>query len=77
MTKLGSRGKQHVEEQIRRFKSGKLLRSSDGKVLNPKKPEDIQRALAIFYSEAEAGEKRGFERRTYKGSTRMRPRKAK
>ncbi len=75
MSDLTKRGRQHVAEQIQRFKNGKLLRASDGTVLNPDKPKDVERALAIFYSEARAGEKRGFEERTYKGSTRMRPRK--
>jgi hypothetical protein len=75
-TKLGPRGKTHVSEQMERFERGKLLRTSSGKKLNPEKPEDRQQALAIFYSEAERGEERGFEKRTYKGSRRTRPKKA-
>ena len=76
-TKLGQRGKEHVAEQVNRFKSGKLLRTSAGKKLDPKDPEDMSQALAIFYNEAERGEQRGFVKRKYKGSTRTRPRKAK
>jgi len=76
-TKLGSRGKRHVKEQVERFKNGKLVRTSSGEKLSPRAPEDMEQALAIFYNEAERGEKRGFGRRTYKGSTRTRPNKAK
>jgi hypothetical protein len=75
-TKLEERGKEHVSEQIERFKKGKLLRTSSGQRLNPHKAEDMDQALAIFYSEAKAGEKRGFGKRTYRGSSRMRPNKA-
>ena len=74
--KVGTKGHEHISEQMSRFKSGKLLRTSSGKKLNPHKAEDVERALAIFYSEARSGEKRGFKERTYKGSTRMRPVKA-
>lgn len=74
---IGKRGKEHVAEQMERFKKGKLLRTSSGKKLDPHKSEDIKVALAIFYSEAEKGEERGFEKREYKGSTRTRPKKAK
>ena len=76
MTTVGPRGKKHINEQMERFKNGKLLRTSNGIKLSPNKPADVKQALAIFYSEAEAGERRGFEKRTYKGSTRTRPKKA-
>jgi hypothetical protein len=75
--KLGSRGKEHVSEMMERFNKGKLLRTSAGKKLDPEKPEDREQALAIFYSEARRGEDRGFTKRTWKGSTRTRPKKAK
>lgn len=74
-TKLGERGKEHVSEQMERFGKGKLLRTSAGKKLSPKKAEDVDQALAILYSEAAKGEKRGFGPRTYKGSNRERPNK--
>ncbi len=75
-TKLGVKGKEHVAKMVERFKAGKLLRSSDGTKLDPHKPEDMSRALAISYAEAKAGERRGFVRREWKNSIRMRPRKA-
>ncbi len=75
-TKLGTVGKSHVKEMMNRFTKGKLLRSSDGTKLNPHKPEDVSRALAIAYEEARAGERRGFVRREWRNSIRMRPRKA-
>lgn len=76
-TKLGKRGKEHVQEQIDRFKSGRLLRTSSGKKLDPEKSKDVEQALAIFYNEGQRGEDRGFVKRTWKGSTRTRPKKAK
>lgn len=75
-TKLGSKGKEHVSKMMERFHKGKLLWTSAGKKLDPSKPEDRKQAAAIFYSEGKAGEERGFQKRTYKGSTRERPRKA-
>lgn len=75
-TKLGPKGKEHVSEMMERFHKGKLLRTSAGEKLSPQSEEDKEQALAIFYSEAERGEKKGFEKRTYKGSTRTRPKKA-
>ena len=75
-TKIGKRGKEHVSSQMERFGKGRLLRTSAGEHLNPNNPEDRKQAAAIFYNEAERGEKRGFVKRTYKGSTRERPRKA-
>lgn len=74
-TNLAPRGKEHVSEQMKRFGKGKLLRTSAGKKLNPEIPKDVKQALAIFYSEAHKGEKTGFGKRTYKGSTRERPNK--
>ena len=76
-TKLGPEGKKHVAEVMNRFASGRLLRSSDGTKLSPSNPQDRKRAAAIAYSEAKAGEERGFGRRTWKGSTRVRQNKAK
>jgi hypothetical protein len=76
-TKLGSRGKAHVKEQMGRFMNGKLLRTSSGEKLNPNNPKDRKQAAAIAYSEAKAGEERGFEKRTWKGSTRTRPKLSK
>jgi len=75
-TQLGKRGKEHVSTQMERFGKGKLLRTNSGEKLNPNNPEDRSQALAIFYNEGERGEKRGFAKRTYKGSTRTRPKKA-
>ena len=72
-TKLTKLGKEHVSEMMERFSKGKLLRTSAGKKLNPEKLEDKEQALAIFYSEAEKGERKGFGKRTYRGSTRTRP----
>lgn len=72
-TKLGKRGKEHVSEMMERFSKGKLLRTNAGEKLNPHSEEDRQQALAIFYNEAERGEKKGFGKRTHKGSTRTRP----
>ena len=74
-TKIGPRGKQHVSEMMERFNKGKLLRTSADKRLSPEKPKDVEQALAIFYNEAERGEKRGFVKREWKGSTRTRPKK--
>jgi len=74
-TKLTERGKEHVSEMMERFGKGKLLRTSAGKKLNPEKAGDREQALAIFYSEAERGKTKGFGKREYKGSTRMRPNK--
>lgn len=74
-TKLGKRGKQHVAEVMERFQKGRLLRTSAGKTLHPGNPEDGAQAAAIAYNEAKRGEKHGFQERTYKGSTRTRPRK--
>ena len=74
-TKLTERGKEHVSKMMERFNKGKLLRTSAGKKLDPHKPEDVDQALAIFYSEAKKGEKKGFGKREYKGSTRTRPNK--
>ena len=74
-TKLGKQGKKHVSEMMERFKGGKLLRTSAGEKLNPDRPKDVKQVLAILYSEAKAGEQRGFVKRTWKGSTRTRPRK--
>ena len=73
MTDLKKKGKEYVSTQMERFNKGKLLRTSAGKKLNPEKPKDQKQALAIFYQEAESGEKRGFAVREYKGSTRLRP----
>jgi len=74
-TKLTERGKEHVSTMMERFHKGKLLRTSAGKKLSPEKPADVKQAAAIFYSEAERGKKAGFGKRTWKGSTRMRPNK--
>lgn len=74
--KLGPAGKEHVAKMMERFKGGKLLRTSAGKKLDPHKPEDLKQALGIAYSEAKAGERRGFVKRSWKGSTRVRPKKA-
>jgi hypothetical protein len=74
-TKLTGRGQEHVSKMMERFHKGKLLRTSSGKKLSPHKSEDVDQALAIFYSEARRGEKKGFGKRTYKGSTRERPNK--
>ena len=74
-TKLTERGKEHVSKMMERFHKGKLLRTSAGKKLSPSDPEDRKQALAIFYSEAKKGKKKGFEQREYKGSTRERPKK--
>lgn len=76
-TELGSEGKKHVSLVLERFNKGRLLRSSDGTRLNPDNPKDRKKAAAIAYSEAKAGEDRGFVTRTWKGSTRVRPRKSK
>lgn len=76
-TKLGPKGKEHVAMMMERFHKGRLLRSSDGTKLTPGNPKDEKRAAAIAYSEAKAGEERGFTERTWKGSTRKRPKKAK
>ncbi len=70
-------GKKHVASVLERFNKGRLLRSSDGTRLNPDNPQDRKRAAAIAYSEAKAGETRGFVKREWKGSNRIRPRKAK
>lgn len=75
-TIIGKRGKKHVSEQMERFHQGKLLRTSAGDVLHPGNKKDEAQAAAIFYNEADRGERRGFTKRTYKGSTRTRPRKA-
>jgi hypothetical protein len=75
--KIGERGKKHIAELMERFHMGRLLRTSSGEKLTPGSPKDEKRALAIAYSEARAGEERGFTKRTWKGSTRTRPRKAK
>jgi len=74
---LGSKGKKHLEKVLERFYNGKLLRSSDGTRLHPRDPKDEARAKAIAFSEARAGEERGFVKREWKGSKRVRPRKAK
>ena len=74
-TKLTERGKEHVSTMMERFHKGKLLRTSSGKRLHPESPKDREQALAIFYSEAERGKKKGFGKREYKGSTRTRPNK--
>jgi hypothetical protein len=76
-TQVGPKGKKHVSEVLERFHKGRLLRTSSGERLHPGKPKDEAQAAAIAYSEAKAGEERGFGRRTYKGSTRERPNKAK
>jgi hypothetical protein len=76
-TKLGSRGKKHVGEVLERFHSGRLLRSSSGERLQPGNPKDEAQAKAIAYAEGKSGEERGFTKRTWRGSTRTRPRKAK
>lgn len=72
-TKLTERGKEHVSKMMERFNKGKLLRTSSGKKLSPHKAEDVDQALAIAYAEAGKGEKTGFAKRTWKGSTRTRP----
>jgi len=74
-TKLGKKGKEHVSKQMERFMRGKLLRTSAGKKLDPEKSKDVDQALAILYSEGERGEKAGFGKRKWKGSTRTRPKK--
>ncbi len=74
--KLSSRGEEHVSGMMSRFKNGKLLRTSAGKRLNPESTKDVEQALGIAYSEARAGERRGFIKREWKNSIRMRPKKA-
>lgn len=74
-SKLGSAGKKHVEEGLKRFHNGKLLRASDGTRLHPGDTKDEKQAQAIAFSEARSGEERGFVKRTWKGSTRTRPRR--
>jgi len=74
-TKLGAKGKEHVSTMMERFEKGRLLRTNAGDRLNPNSPEDKKQALAIFYREGAAGEKKGFSQRTYKGSKRERPNK--
>jgi len=59
-----------IAEVMRTFKKGKL-RSSDGKTVT-----DPKRAKAIAMSEGSAAEKRGKERRTWHGRTRIRPKKS-
>jgi hypothetical protein len=59
-----------IAEVMRTFKKGKL-RSSDGKTVT-----DPKQARAIAMSEGTAAEKRGKEKRTWKGRTRTRPRKS-
>jgi hypothetical protein len=76
-TKLGSRGKKHVSDMMERFHKGRLLRTSSGEKLHPGNPKDESKAAAIAYSEAKAGEERGFTKRTWKGSTRTRPKLSK
>lgn len=76
-TKLGAEGKKHVASVLERFNKGRLLRSSDGTKLHKGNPKDEAQAKAIAFSEARAGEERGFVKREWRGSTRRRPRKAK
>lgn len=75
-TKLGPAGKKHVAEVLERFYKGRLLRSSDGTRLHPGNAKDEERAKAIAFSEARAGEERGFTKRTWRGSKRTRPKKS-
>lgn len=58
------------ETVMHTFKNGKL-RSSTGETVKTRK-----QAQAIAASEAELAEKHGKEKRTWRGRTRMRPKKA-
>ncbi len=77
MAKLSGKAKEHASSVMERFYNGKLLRSSDGTRLHPGNPKDVKQAKAIAMSEARSGDKRGFTKRTWKGSLRERPKKAK
>ncbi len=77
MSDIGPKGKEHVKMMMERFHKGRLLRSSDGTKLHPGNPKDEKQAAAIAYSEAKRGEKKGFVKREWRGSTRTRPKKDK
>jgi len=72
---LSNKAKKHAGDVMSRFHKGRLLRSSSGERLYPDNPKDEAQAKAIAMSEARAGDERGFTKRTWKGSTRIRPKK--
>lgn len=78
---MGNKLKPGLEQEqaarvMERFHKGRLLRTSGGETLHPGNSEDEKKAKAIAYSEGKAAGKRGIESRTWKGSKRIRPRKA-
>jgi hypothetical protein len=74
---MSKKAKEHIAQVMERFHKGRLLRASDGTRLHPGNPKDESRAKAIAMSEGRAGDERGFVKRTWRGSTRERPKKAK
>jgi len=71
-----SAGERQTERVMERFWKGRLLRTSSGERLHPGDKEDVAQAKAIAMSEGLAASKRGVEVRTWKGSRRIRPKKA-
>jgi hypothetical protein len=63
-------GREQAARVMREFHAGKLRTKGGKKVTNP------TQAKAIAMSEARAAEKRGVSSRTFKGRTRIRPKRA-
>jgi hypothetical protein len=74
-SKLGPKGQAQASVVMRTFENGKL-RTSAGHQLKPGDHGDAVIAKAIAMSEGRAAEERGTEKRTWKGRTRIRPKKA-
>jgi hypothetical protein len=72
--KLGPKGQAQASVVMRTFERGKL-RTSAGHQLNPNNHGDAVIAKAIAMSEGRSAQTRGTEERTWKGRTRIRPKK--